>query len=221
MNQTVKNVAFWLVILLSGVLLWQVVKAGGSANKESEITFSKFLRDVDRGDVNDVTIVGTSEVHGRYKSGGAGFRTTAYGNYPDMIKNLRDKGVNITVKDNSGNGWPPYLLNLSPLILFAALWFVMIRQMQSRASRSSWAAGSWHPATHAPPFSSIEQGGQTASVQSPRLLLANSVGDLALGYCKSHGGEIVFYPDAQIGPVVAWMLVPVLPANLVESQKRS
>ena len=66
MNSTVKTVAFWLVILLSGVLLWQVVKAGGSANKESEITFSKFLQDVDRGDVNDVTIVGTSEVHGRY-----------------------------------------------------------------------------------------------------------------------------------------------------------
>src|SRR5213080_4852358 len=90
LNSTVKTVAFWLVILLSGVLLWQVVKAGGSANKGSEITFSKFLQDVDRGDVNDVTIVGTSEVHGRYKSGGAGFRTTAYANYPEMIKNLRD-----------------------------------------------------------------------------------------------------------------------------------
>ena len=136
MNSTVKTVAFWLVILLSGVLLWQVVKAGGSANKESEITFSKFLQDVDRGDVNDVTIVGTSEVHGRYKSGGAGFRTTAYANYPEMIKNLRDKGVNITVKDNSGNGWPTYLLNLSPLILFAALWFVMIRQMQTGGNKA-------------------------------------------------------------------------------------
>jgi cell division protease FtsH len=53
-----------------------------------------------------------------------------------MIKDLRDKGVNITVKDTSGNGWPTYLLNLSPLILFAALWFVMIRQMQTGGNKA-------------------------------------------------------------------------------------
>src|SRR5262249_23597631 len=136
LNSTVKTVAFWLVILLSGVLLWQVVKAGGSGNKESEISFSKFLQDVDRGDVNEVTIIGTSEVHGKYKSGGAGFHTYAYANYPEMIKNLRDKGVNINVKDNSGSGWPTYLLTLSPLILFAAFWFLMIRQMQTAGNKA-------------------------------------------------------------------------------------
>ena len=134
MNSTVKTVAFWLVILLSGVLLWKVVQAGGASARETNIAFSKFMQDVDHGDVNDVTMIGT-EVHGKYKSGG-GFQTTVPANYPDMIKDLRDKGVNITVKDNSGNGWPTYLLNLSPLILFAALWFVMIRQMQTGGNKA-------------------------------------------------------------------------------------
>jgi len=134
-NSTVKTVAFWLVILLSGVLLWQVVKAGGAGAKEQPVTFSKFMQDVDHGDVNEVTMIGT-EVHGKYKSGNAAFSTTVPSNYPDMIKDLRDKGVNITVKDNSGNGWPTYLLNLSPLILFAALWFVMIRQMQTGGNKA-------------------------------------------------------------------------------------
>jgi cell division protease FtsH len=134
-NSTVKTVAFWLVILLSGVLLWKVVQAGSSGAKEQEIAFSKFMQDVDHGDVNDVTMVGT-DVHGKYKSGNAGFHTIVPTNYPDMIKDLRDKGVNITVKDNSGNGWPTYLLNLSPLILFAALWFVMIRQMQTGGNKA-------------------------------------------------------------------------------------
>jgi cell division protease FtsH len=134
-NSTVKTVAFWLVILLSGVLLWKVVQAGSSGAKESPVTFSKFMQDVDHGDVNEVTMIGT-EVHGKYKSGNAGFQTTVPSNYPDMIKDLRDKGVNITVKDNSGNGWPTYLLNLSPLILFAALWFVMIRQMQTGGNKA-------------------------------------------------------------------------------------
>ena len=135
MNSTVKTVAFWAVILLSGILLWQVVKAGGTGNKEQEMAFSKFMQEVDQGDVNDVTIVGT-DVHGKLKSGSALFHTIVPANYPDMIKDLRDKGVNITVKDNSGNGWPTYLLNLSPLILFAALWFVMIRQMQTGGNKA-------------------------------------------------------------------------------------
>jgi len=134
-NSTVKTVAFWLVILLSGVLLWKVVQAGGAGAKEADIAFSKFMQDVEHGDVNEVTIVGT-EVHGKYKSGNAGFHAYVPSNYPDMIKDLRDKGVTINVKDTSGNGWPTYLLNLSPLILFAALWFVMIRQMQTGGNKA-------------------------------------------------------------------------------------
>ena len=210
MNQTVKTIAFWSVILLSGVLLWQVVKAGGAGSKEMTIAFSKFMQDVDHGDVSEVTLAGT-EVHGRYKNA-TGFQTTVPANYSDMITHLRDKGVGIVVKDNSGNGWSTYLLNLSPLILFAALWFVMIRQMQLQRGLRDPSSARWHSATHAPPLSSIDQAGQ-ASMQSPRLLLANSAGNLALGYCKSHSGEIVFYPDAQIGPVVAWMLAPSPPTD--------
>ena len=210
MNQTVKTIVFWSVILLSGVLLWQVVKAGGTGRKEMEISFSKFMQDVDHGDVNDITLIGT-EVHGRYKNA-TGFQTIVPANYSDMITHLRDKGVEIVVKDNSGNGWSTYLLNLSPLILFAALWFLMIRQMQVQRGYRGASLARWRPATHAPPLSSIDQAGQ-ASMQSPRLLLANSAGNLALGYCKSHDGEIVFYPEAQIGPVVAWMLAPSPPTD--------
>ena len=210
MSQTVKTVAFWSVILFSGVLLWQVVKAGGAGSNEMAIAFSKFMQDVDHGDVSEVTLTGT-EVHGKYKNA-TSFQTTVPANYPDMITHLRDKGVEIIVKDNSGNGWSTYLLNLSPLILFAALWFLMIRQIQLQRGRRSPDSARWHPATHAPPLSSIDQAGQS-SMQSPRLLLANSAGNLALGYCKSHGGEIVFYPDAQIGPVVAWMLAPPPPTD--------
>lgn len=72
MNQTVKTVVFWLVILLSAVLLWQVVRAGGAGAKEKEIAFSQFLQDVDHGDVSEVSIVG-QDVHGKYKGGNAGF----------------------------------------------------------------------------------------------------------------------------------------------------
>ena len=135
MNSTVKQVVFWLVIVLSGVLLWQVVKAGNSGVKEREINFSQFMNDVDQAKVKDVTITGP-DVRGQYANEKASFHTTVPANYPDMIKILRDKGVNITVKDASGGGWPSWLLNLAPIILLAALWIFMIRQMQTGGNKA-------------------------------------------------------------------------------------
>jgi hypothetical protein len=46
-NSTIKTVLFWAVIIVSAFLLWQVVKTGGSAQKEREVTFSQFMSDVD------------------------------------------------------------------------------------------------------------------------------------------------------------------------------
>ncbi len=65
MNSTVKTVVFWLVIVVSAFLLWQVVKGGNSGQKEKEVNFSEFMSEVDNGAVKEVTITGM-EVHGKY-----------------------------------------------------------------------------------------------------------------------------------------------------------
>ena len=134
MNSTVKTVVFWLVIVLSAFLLWQVVKAGQSSPKDKEINFSQFMSDVDHGNVREVTIIGM-EVRGKYADN-TGFHTTTPANYPDMIKALQNKGVNINIRDISNGSWPTWLLNLAPLILLAALWFFMIRQMQTGGNKA-------------------------------------------------------------------------------------
>ena len=104
MNSTVKTVVFWLVIVLSGVLLWQVVKVGNSGPKEREINFSEFMSQVDQNNVSEVTVL-ASEVRGKLKNDKAPFHANIPANYPDMYKILQDHGVNITVKDvSSGSG---------------------------------------------------------------------------------------------------------------------
>jgi len=134
-NSTVKTVIFWLVIVLSAFLLWQVVKTGSSGQKEQPINFSQFLSDVDQGNVGEVTIT-AQEVRGKFKDGRL-FNTTAPVNYPDMIKTLRDKGVNINIHDVTNGSWPLQLLGTwAPLILLAALWFFMIRQMQTGGNKA-------------------------------------------------------------------------------------
>jgi len=134
-NSTIKTTVFWLVIVLTGVLLWQVFKNGAGNAKQREINFSEFMSQVGQGNVAGVTVNGT-DVNGTYRNDKAGFHTTVPPNYPDMYKVLQDKGVNITVKDAQAGSWPTWLLNLAPLILLGALWFFMIRQMQTGGNKA-------------------------------------------------------------------------------------
>ena len=128
MNSTVKTIIFWVVILISAVALWQVVKNANSGQKVQEINFSRFMSEVDQGTVKDVTLTGM-EVKGKLADGSS-FHTTAPANYPEMIKKLQEKGVSITVQDVGNSSWG-WLVNLfAPLALLAALWYFMIRQMQ-------------------------------------------------------------------------------------------
>jgi cell division protease FtsH len=121
--------------VLTGVLLWQVFKNGAGNAKQREINFSEFMSQVGQGNVAGVTVNGT-DVNGTYRNDKAGFHTTVPPNYPDMYKVLQDKGVNITVKDAQAGSWPTWLLNLAPLILLGALWFFMIRQMQTGGNKA-------------------------------------------------------------------------------------
>jgi cell division protease FtsH len=134
-NSTVKTVVFWVVIGLSALLLWQVIQAGRSGQKDKEVNFTQFMSDVDQGNVREVTVDGM-QVRGKFRDNSV-FHTTAPANYPDMIKTLRDKGVTLTFRDVNNGSWPLQLLGTwAPLILLGALWFFMIRQMQTGGNKA-------------------------------------------------------------------------------------
>jgi len=134
-NSTLKTVLFWLVIVVSAILLWQVVRTGSSGPKEKEVNFSQFMSDVDQGLVREVVIT-AQDVKGKYKADNSPFHSTVPPNYPDMYKTLRDKGVSVNVKDITNGSWPSWLFQLLPLALLAALWFFMIRQMQTGGNKA-------------------------------------------------------------------------------------
>ena len=136
MNSTVKTVLFWLLIGVSALLLWQVVKSARDPKSDKEVNFTEFMNDVDAGRVKEVTVDGM-QVKGKLTEGNAVFHTTAPANYPNMIDTLRAKGVVITFRDVNSGSLPLQLLGTwAPLILLAALWFFMIRQMQTGGNKA-------------------------------------------------------------------------------------
>jgi len=124
---------FWLVILISAFLLWQVVKAPRNQQQTLEISYSEFLSQVDAGNVVKVT-VSQNQVFGVYRNNSY-FRVTVAASQEGMLQSLRQKNVEIWFKDTNGANWPSQLLGTwAPLIVLAALWFFMIRQMQIKRS---------------------------------------------------------------------------------------
>ena len=137
MNSTVKTVLFWLLIVVSAALLWEVVKGARDGQKDKEVNSTQFMSDVDQNNVRELTVNGM-EVRGKYRDGSA-FHTNLPSNYftPEMLKTLQSKGVNITFRDINSGSLPLQLLGTwAPLILLAALWFFMIRQMQTGGNKA-------------------------------------------------------------------------------------
>ena len=141
MNSTVKTVLFWLLIGVSALLLWEVVKGAREGQKDKEINFSQFMTDVDQGNIRELTLtvnLNVMEVRGKYRDGSA-FHTTALATYftPELLNSLNHKGVMITPRDASNGSLPLQLLGTwAPLILLGALWFFMIRQMQTGGNKA-------------------------------------------------------------------------------------
>ena len=135
MNSTVKTIIFWVFIFACLILLWQVFQKGTGSGHEQEIAFSAFLDDAQQGQISDV-VIANSEVHGTMKGGKGAFHTTVPANYPQLFDILHQNKVPMTVKNNEGNSWLPILLNFSPILIIAALWFFMLRQMQSGGNKA-------------------------------------------------------------------------------------
>jgi cell division protease FtsH len=136
MNQTSRTVLFWAVIAVSAFLLWQVVRAS-SEQKSREISYSRFLSDVAAGQVSKVIVAGRV-VRGFDKSNSA-FRVIAPANQDGMISALQQHEVEIWFEDVPEGNWTTWITNLAPLVLLAALWYFMIRQLQKGSKLRSIA----------------------------------------------------------------------------------
>jgi cell division protease FtsH len=91
LNSTMKTISFWVVlILLTSALLYNLVQHT-SVERAQTVTFSRFLQEVERGNVAEVTIAG-ADIKARLR-GGETFKTVMPTDYPPLIDMLRDRQV--------------------------------------------------------------------------------------------------------------------------------
>ena len=128
-----KNFALWIVVGLLMVLLFKLFNTPQTP-VENELIFSEFMIKAEKGEVSEVTIRDNS-VRGVLKNG-ARFKTyTTF--YPDLVKVLRDRGVQITAKPPEEPSWYiVFLITWGPFILFIGVWIFFMRQMQMGGNKA-------------------------------------------------------------------------------------
>ncbi|GBL34118.1 MAG: ATP-dependent zinc metalloprotease FtsH [Candidatus Fonsibacter sp.] len=124
-----RNLMMWGVIVLLVLGLYNLFQNPGSITGKTEMPFSTFLTEVDKGNVASVDIRG-SEISGTFRDG-KGFKTYSP-NYPNLVEKLTAKGVSITAgpREEKGPSLWGVILSWFPMLLLIGVWIFFMRQMQ-------------------------------------------------------------------------------------------
>jgi len=119
----------WGVIVLLVLGLYNLFQNPGSIAGKTEMPFSTFLTEVDKGNIVSVDIRG-SEISGNFRDG-KGFKTYSP-NYPNLVEKLSAKGVAITAgpREEKGPSLWGIILSWFPMLLLIGVWIFFMRQMQ-------------------------------------------------------------------------------------------
>ncbi len=132
MNQFYKSLALWLTILLIFFMLFNVFRKQNT--EKIELSYSEFYSNLQEGLIEEVVLQG-SRLSGRTVSGKS-FETTIPED-PELLKNLREQKVKITVKPEPESKWYMTLLvSWFPMILLIAIWIFFMRQMQAGGGKA-------------------------------------------------------------------------------------
>ena len=132
MNSNLRNLVFWSVLVVVVVLVWNFstqFQAG-----DNSVTFSEFIRMVDAGQVDTVTLAG-SEITGSTTTGD-GFRTYAPPQYDGLVNKLVERDVAVNATDAAGSPWATLLYTWAPILLIIGFWIFFMRQVQSGGNKA-------------------------------------------------------------------------------------
>ena len=137
MNSLVKNILFWAVLFLFGLVVYNFLRATNL--DPEEINFTEMMTQIESGRVAKVTITG-NEVIGEYLQSdreGEPQRFLTYAPvYDDFVKDLRRFNVSIEAKKPKETTYLLTLLGWLPMLLVIGIWIFFMRQMQSGGNKA-------------------------------------------------------------------------------------
>ena len=122
-----RNMAFWVVLFLLILALFNVFSRGASNLSSSAVSYSDFIAAVEGGEVTSVLLDGeTILIRG---PGGQQMTTTKPADV-DVVPLLLEKNVNIEAKPQEQSGLVTVLMTFLPFLLLIGVWIYFMNRMQ-------------------------------------------------------------------------------------------
>ncbi|MFQ5354276.1 MAG: ATP-dependent metallopeptidase FtsH/Yme1/Tma family protein, partial [Thermodesulfobacteriota bacterium] len=132
MNRLYKNIALWLIIIATVVLVFNFINY--KKVETDSISFSDFIKDVEAGRITEVTIQG-NDLAGKLIDGKI-FKTYSP-SYPELVAKLRQNNVRITAEPIVDTpSWGTIFVSWFPMVLLIGVWIFFMRQMQSGGGKA-------------------------------------------------------------------------------------
>lgn len=132
MTKFFKNVIFYLLLIMIVIGMFDYYSA--TPVKQAELSYTKFLQQVDEDKIKQVTIV-DNIISGKL-SDGKEFTTVVPNNDASLITKLQSKNVDIKAElPPQTPWWTNILTSLLPMLVIVGLWFMMMNNSNGGGGR--------------------------------------------------------------------------------------
>jgi cell division protease FtsH len=122
-----RNIAFWVVLFLLVVTLFNLFSGSGSTLQSREKTYSEFVTAVEGGNVSTVTLDGEQV---RYTTSDGQSYTTIKPGDAEVTQMLIDNNIPVRAEKQQQSTFQSFLLTLLPFLLLIGVWIYFMNRMQ-------------------------------------------------------------------------------------------
>ncbi|OIQ30598.1 MAG: cell division protein FtsH [Alphaproteobacteria bacterium MedPE-SWcel] len=122
-----RNIAFWVVLFLLVVTLFNLFSGSGSTLQSRERTYSEFVSAVDDGQVSRVTLDGEQV---RFTTSDGQSYTTIKPGDAEVTQMLIDNNIPVRAEKQQQSTFQSFLLTLLPFLLLIGVWIYFMNRMQ-------------------------------------------------------------------------------------------
>ncbi|MBV6636478.1 MAG: ATP-dependent metallopeptidase FtsH/Yme1/Tma family protein, partial [Mameliella sp.] len=122
-----RNIAFWVVLFLLILALFNLFSGGGTTLQSREVGYSDFVRAVETQNVSSVTIDGEQV---RYRTNEGQDYVTIKPEDAELTNLLLDNNIPVKAEAQEQSGFQSFLLSLLPFLLLIGVWIYFMNRMQ-------------------------------------------------------------------------------------------
>ena len=122
-----RNIAFWVVLFLLILALFNLFSGGQSAMSSRSISYSDFVAAVDAGDVTNVTLDGEKIM---FRGNDGQDYVTIRPEGSEIADRLIEQNVTVNAKPQEQSGFTTILMTFLPFLLLIGVWIYFMNRMQ-------------------------------------------------------------------------------------------